>query len=159
MKNGILDVLSKDGLVDLLTDVYHSMLYAYQKALGAAFSPKVGSVLTRTMLRQLQLHVAKEETPTLCKPHVALEEFEKLLIQHRLVGDIKITRIQRGFEVNVRGCKFAGKWHPELPQASICLWALSVAAIVAKATPDRAHINVTSQLTADGSHSQVILEG
>ena len=137
--------------MELLAELHHSNTYGYQRALGSTLGSKVSKVATEAMLRQLE---TIQPQPTLDGKEAA-DELGKLLAEHGIVEDISVTKLDDGFRVDVKNCKLAGKWHKSMQENTLCVWALSVAALLKKQTKEPERISLESQLIPDGSTSYV----
>jgi len=125
--------------------LFHSVLFAYQKALGDVLTTNTAQIVLPRMMPYLDRIRAHTEFKSIENedPERTLRQFGDLLVRSKLAANVEVEKTKKGFVFAVKGCVFAGHIHKMLdPRDVTCPYG-----IIAYYLAERSGMRVQKGLT------------
>lgn len=133
----------------ILSDVsalFHTVLFAYQKALRDAIGENATAVITWRTIPIIDgiLGNASPELAGADDTDEALQRYADLLMASELVRKVSVERDGDRYLLDIDGCAFAEEVHPMLsPRDVTCPWAIVAMAIAQKTGKRSVRMNLS----------------
>lgn len=153
--------MSEKGLAQ--SDVgalFHSVLFAYQKALRDVLGEVSSSIITGRTVPIIEKIIGKA-SPGLVQAEdmdEALKKFADLLMASELAGRADVKKEGEKYILDIYGCVFAGHVHDMLdPKDVTCPWGIIAMSIAQKTNKQKVKMAL-SKFSPEGSRTPIELE-
>jgi len=139
--------------------LFHSVLFAHQKALKGILGERITTIITGATLPTIEKVLGKASSRIVRAERTedALKRFADLLLVSELISGANIRKEGSGYLMEIDGCAFAEHVHHMLnPKDVTCPWAIIAMSIAQKASGQGVKMSL-SEFTPKGSKTLIEL--